>query len=115
QRRQPGDDWHRGGYSLTVTEFRPKLVYVYDALCPWCYAFTPVVQALVQEYQGRFDHEVLSGGMVRGDQVREIGGHEEAARLRESYQSIQSRSEEHTSELQSRENLVCRILLENKK
>src|SRR5690606_29774268 len=45
---------------------------------------------LVQEYQGRFDHEVLSGGMVRGDQVREIGGHEEAARLRESYQSIQS-------------------------
>src|SRR5690606_41853538 len=26
-----------------------------------------------------------------------------------------SRSEEHTSELQSRENLVCRLLLENKK
>jgi len=73
-----------------VTEFRPKLVYVYDALCPWCYAFTPVVQALVQEHQDRLDHEVLSGGMVRGDQVREIGGDEEAARLRESYQSIQS-------------------------
>src|SRR5436309_6848861 len=27
----------------------------------------------------------------------------------------QSRSEEHTSELQSRENLVCRLLLEKKK
>src|SRR5690606_40658983 len=27
----------------------------------------------------------------------------------------QERSEEHTSELQSRENLVCRLLLENKK
>src|SRR5690606_41269234 len=27
----------------------------------------------------------------------------------------QPRSEEHTSELQSRENLVCRLLLENKK
>src|SRR5207302_3828178 len=29
--------------------------------------------------------------------------------------SGQSRSEEHTSELQSRENLVCRLLLEKKK
>src|SRR5690606_41679118 len=29
--------------------------------------------------------------------------------------SIPSRSEEHTSELQSRENLVCRLLLEKKK
>src|SRR5690606_41753495 len=28
---------------------------------------------------------------------------------------IQTRSEEHTSELQSRENLVCRLLLEKKK
>src|SRR5690606_39527981 len=30
-------------------------------------------------------------------------------------QQIQERSEEHTSELQSRENLVCRLLLEKKK
>src|SRR5690606_40832899 len=29
--------------------------------------------------------------------------------------AIQARSEEHTSELQSRENLVCRLLLEKKK
>src|SRR5690606_40046605 len=29
--------------------------------------------------------------------------------------SLMLRSEEHTSELQSRENLVCRLLLENKK
>src|SRR5690606_39884003 len=32
-----------------------------------------------------------------------------------SFGSYQSRSEEHTSELQSRENLVCRLLLEKKK
>src|SRR5690606_40341850 len=31
------------------------------------------------------------------------------------YYSIELRSEEHTSELQSRENLVCRLLLEKKK
>lgn len=72
--------------------FRKKLVYVYDALCPWCYAFTPVVKALYESYQDRLDHEVISGGMVRADQVRIVGGEEEAARLRESYRSI----EEHT-------------------
>src|SRR5690606_39871695 len=32
-----------------------------------------------------------------------------------SQSSISKRSEEHTSELQSRENLVCRLLLEKKK
>src|SRR5690606_22743165 len=31
------------------------------------------------------------------------------------YQHIDRRSEEHTSELQSRENIVCRLLLEKKK
>src|SRR5436309_4561060 len=33
----------------------------------------------------------------------------------EGRQMLQTRSEEHTSELQSRENLVCRLLLEKKK
>src|SRR5436309_4328537 len=32
-----------------------------------------------------------------------------------SWSTATSRSEEHTSELQSRENLVCRLLLEKKK
>src|SRR5207302_5933586 len=31
------------------------------------------------------------------------------------YDTMEQRSEEHTSELQSRENLVCRLLLEKKK
>src|SRR5690606_8982289 len=33
----------------------------------------------------------------------------------QSYDRVDARSEEHTSELQSRENLVCRLLLEKKK
>src|SRR5690606_7887827 len=33
----------------------------------------------------------------------------------ESRSQLQNKSEEHTSELQSRENLVCRLLLEKKK
>src|SRR5690606_2030867 len=34
--------------------------------------------------------------------------------LQAAYELIEARSEEHTSELQSRENLVCRLLLEQK-
>src|SRR5690606_41923147 len=49
----------------------------------------------------------------RGQPARAVGGEEgwgPVARLR-----ARERSEEHTSELQSRENLVCRLLLEKKK
>src|SRR5438874_8259825 len=35
--------------------------------------------------------------------------------IRETLPKIQQRSEEHTSELQSRRDLVCRLLLEKKK
>src|SRR5690606_40855711 len=39
----------------------------------------------------------------------------EVERLRAEHSVPRLRSEEHTSELQSRENLVCRLLLEKKK
>src|SRR3712207_8118423 len=39
----------------------------------------------------------------------------EAAEDAEAEQRLRSRSEEHTSELQSRQYLVCRLLLEKKK
>src|SRR5690606_41047566 len=38
-----------------------------------------------------------------------------ATEIRDGRRRAQERSEEHTSELQSRENLVCRLLLEKKK
>src|SRR5690606_41394901 len=41
--------------------------------------------------------------------------HEETAALMACAHAKFTRSEEHTSELQSRENLVCRLLLEKKK
>src|SRR3712207_8865664 len=40
---------------------------------------------------------------------------DEWVRAAESFVSMQHRSEEHTSELQSRQYLVCRLLLEKKK
>src|SRR5690606_40458204 len=51
---------------------------------------------------------------------QDVGRHRQqfqaqAARLPYHRQDAGPRSEEHTSELQSRENLVCRLLLEKKK
>src|SRR5690606_40761854 len=68
------------------------------------------VPALRQAGDPRLDLDQL-GGELLGDRsaagVRPLGG---VDRL-----EVQDRSEEHTSELQSRENLVCRLLLEKKK
>src|SRR5690606_17802359 len=61
--------------------------------------------------RGRADPRVSRArpaGAGRHDQRREVADHPPIARSRQ-------RSEEHTSELQSRENLVCRLLLEKKK
>src|SRR5207247_4338483 len=43
------------------------------------------------------------------------GGHFFSATLAEHNKNVVKRSEEHTSELQSRVDLVCRLLLEKKK
>src|SRR6266511_4544122 len=48
-------------------------------------------------------------------QARELIDHMDRALTQARRHLAQARSEEHTSELQSRENLVCRPLLEKKK
>src|SRR2546430_8748131 len=53
----------------------------------------------------------VSGGREKGDGLR-VGTSALTGRLR---WTITYRSEEHTSELQSQSNLVCRLLLEKKK
>src|SRR5690349_23891019 len=50
-----------------------------------------------------------------GDRGVAAGGGEHPDRLRDRVRLRGDRSEEHTSELQSRRDLVCRLLLEKKK
>src|SRR3712207_7553613 len=50
---------------------------------------------------------------ARGDEARAARRDREAGRVRRG--DVHPRSEEHTSELQSRQYLVCRLLLEKKK
>src|SRR5690606_42153198 len=74
-------------------------------------------------YRGRRPHHNHLGVIVRGHVGRHTAG-SKAIRRGSSASSApgcrptrdrRGRSEEHTSELQSRENLVCRLLLEKKK
>lgn len=44
-------------------ESKPKLIYYYDALCGWCYGFSPVIAKLYKEYKNRVDIELISGGL----------------------------------------------------
>src|SRR5690349_24183564 len=49
-----------------------------------------------------------------GDRLGHVGGREEQVAV-VAPRGLRGRSEEHTSELQSRRDLVCRLLLEKKK
>src|SRR3712207_7339695 len=62
------------------------------------------------DHQAR--HGAHAGGAARG---RALGAHAAAGARRARLRGAGGRSEEHTSELQSRQYLVCRLLLEKKK
>lgn len=49
-----------------------KIIYVYDALCGWCYGFSPVIQELYNNYGHHLEFEVVSGGMITGDRIGPI-------------------------------------------
>src|SRR5256886_5981798 len=61
--------------------------------------------------------DIEAGQLAGLEQPLELGGDEDAVThyLLICARRIESRSEEHTSELQSQSNLVCRLLLEKKK
>lgn len=50
----------------------PILIYCYDAYCGWCYGFSPVMLAITEEYKNKLDIEVLSGGMMIGENTAPI-------------------------------------------
>ena len=51
---------------------KPTLIYCYDAYCGWCYGFSPVIKKIAAEYKDKLDIEVLSGGMMIGEEVMPI-------------------------------------------
>src|SRR3712207_1822292 len=79
------------------------------------------VQGVDAHQLGELDEVGHPAGVLQGrvDGVRVAGdlevGPELVADLGDAVQGLAQRSEEHTSELQSRQYLVCRLLLEKKK
>ncbi|QJX45894.1 DsbA family protein [Hymenobacter taeanensis] len=56
-----------------ITQNLPELLYISDAYCAWCYGMSPVVQRVAREFAGRITIGVLSGGMIKHDDVGPIG------------------------------------------
>lgn len=67
-----------------------KIIYVYDALCGWCYGFSPVMLKIHQEYKDTLDFEVISGGMILGDRIGPIG--EVAPYIKKAYKDVEDRT-----------------------
>lgn len=53
--------------------FKPRLIYVFDALCGWCYGFSPVIMAVFENFSDRLVPEVISGGLILGNRVGPVG------------------------------------------
>jgi putative protein-disulfide isomerase len=66
---------------------QPTLLYIQDALCGWCYGFSPVVQKLYDEYKGRIEFDVLSGGMIPPEHAQPVKV--KAAYVAEAYKTVE--------------------------
>src|SRR3712207_7989801 len=85
------------------------------------FPYTTLFRSYDDQDRGAAEVEVRGGLVDQDRRQRRDGGKVERAREREPGEDAvevlgcRSRSEEHTSELQSRQYLVCRLLLEKKK
>lgn len=69
---------------------KPTIYYCYDAYCGWCYAFSPVIKKIAQEYAAEFHFEVLSGGMIPLEQQKPISAI--ASYISQAYKSVEETS-----------------------
>ncbi|MGK7389634.1 MAG: DsbA family protein [Candidatus Cyclobacteriaceae bacterium M2_1C_046] len=67
-----------------------KIVYIYDALCGWCYGFSPVIKKFHTTYKEHYPFEVISGGMVLGEREGPIGNI--ADYIKKAYKVVEDRT-----------------------
>lgn len=70
-----------------MSKMKPSLIYIYDALCGWCYGFSPVMKNLYYKYKEEFDFQVISGGMILGDRVGPIS--QMAPYIKSAYKNVE--------------------------
>jgi putative protein-disulfide isomerase len=59
--------------SFNFMNEKPKIIYVFDPMCGWCYGFSKVIDKYAEEHQSKFDFTIISGGMVVGEREGPIG------------------------------------------
>lgn len=77
--------------SLNNGDTKPVLTYYYDALCGWCYGFSPVINRVAEEYNDQLNVKVVSGGLFlgpRAGKVNDVAPHIKAG----AYKSVEQRT-----------------------
>jgi putative protein-disulfide isomerase len=68
-----------------------KLIYIYDALCGWCYGFAPAMRDFYQNHKDDFESiQVVSGGMITGERIGAIG--EVAPYIKTAFKDVEKRT-----------------------
>lgn len=67
-----------------------KIIYVYDALCGWCYGFSGVINQFQLKYKEQLKFDVISGGMITGGRIGHIG--EVAPYISHAYKDVENRT-----------------------
>ena len=56
---------------------KPRIIYVQDAMCGWCYAFGRIMDEMQLKHSDFFDFIAVSGGLIVGDAIAPIGNMKE--------------------------------------
>ena len=65
-----------------------KIIYVYDALCGWCFGFSPTMAVLKEHYKDKVNFEIVSGGLIVGVRIGLIG--EVAPYISKAYKDVEN-------------------------
>lgn len=69
---------------------KATIFYFYDALCGWCYGFSPVFKEFYEKHKENYQFQVVSGGMITGTQAGPIG--KVAGYIKEAYKTVENRT-----------------------
>ena len=77
--------------TISDNEQKIRLTYYYDALCGWCYGFSPVMSKLKEKYGDQLEVEVISGGLFLGNRsgyINDVAPHIKAG----AYKTVEDRT-----------------------
>lgn len=56
------------GFFVAFSQQTPKIIYIADPLCSWCYGFQMEIDKVIEKYKGICNLEIVVGGMGIGNQ-----------------------------------------------